>query len=56
MSGSSPNTALRMPSCPICGKNFIPAPEHIYKIREKGTYKLVCSWGCVRKHEKREKK
>ena len=28
--------------CPVCGKRFIPAPQHIYK--DKG--KIYCSWTC----------
>ena len=28
--------------CPICGKNFIPAPMHIYNDGKK----VVCSWTC----------
>lgn len=39
-------------SCPVCGKNFIPAPEHVYRIRKNKNYVLVCSWRCVRSHEK----
>jgi C4-type Zn-finger protein len=37
--------------CPVCGKVFIPAPEHIYKIG-KFKDKLVCSYGCRCKWEK----
>lgn len=29
--------------CPVCGKNFVPAPFHVYK-NKKG--KLVCSYHC----------
>lgn len=48
------DVVLRETKCPICGKVFIPAPQHIYK-GEKG--RLVCSWGCVCKYEReREKK
>ena len=28
--------------CPKCGKNFFPAPQHVFK-DEKGFY---CSWTC----------
>lgn len=31
--------------CPICGKNFIPAPYHAWKTHEH-TPKLVCSRPC----------
>lgn len=39
--------------CPICGKTFVPAPQHIYKFTDKGRIKSVCSWGCMRAHEKK---
>ena len=43
--------------CPVCGKTFIPAPLHAYKVSMKhrcgGIYdKLVCSWHCLRAYEK----
>ena len=34
--------------CPICGKKFVPAPMHVYKVKGR----LVCTWGCVCKYEK----
>lgn len=34
--------------CPICGKNYIPAPFHNYKIHGK----KVCSWHCQLKGER----
>ena len=30
--------------CPICGRNYCPAPLHSYKL-ENG--RLVCSWSCL---------
>ena len=36
--------------CPICGKNFIPAPLHVY--RDRRNSKRVCSWTCVCKSER----
>lgn len=39
--------------CPVCGKMFKPAPEHIYCI-EHNKKKLVCSYTCTRKWEKGE--
>ena len=46
--------------CPICGKKFIPAPEHYWKIG-KGKYDVsetriinVCSYSCMRKWEKEQ--
>ena len=46
--------------CPICGKNFIPAPYHSWKVgtcdihndRPEWRLKLVCSYSCMRKWEK----
>lgn len=35
-------------TCPICGKRFIPAAQHLYRANNE----LVCSWGCQRKVEK----
>lgn len=37
--------------CPVCGKMFKPAPEHIYHIR-KNKRDLCCSWTCQRNWEK----
>ena len=34
--------------CPVCGKTFIPAPLHKYKIHHN---KRVCSYKCLRKWE-----
>lgn len=51
------NNHCRPIECPICGKKFIPAPEHYWKI---GNYKLntrtddVCSYSCMRKWEKEQ--
>ena len=47
-----------LPKCPICGKEFLPAHEHAYKIRVKKSdghiiHKKVCSYECMRKYEKR---
>lgn len=45
-----PELSLR--ACPICKKNFIPAPEHAWKIG--GEHRaLVCSYTCMRVWEKR---
>lgn len=30
--------------CPICGKMYIPAPEHVY--RNYNGKKMVCSYAC----------
>ena len=37
--------------CPVCGKMYKPAPEHVYKIG-KNKKRLVCSYNCMRKWEK----
>ena len=36
-------------SCPVCKKNFIPAPFHYYKVKER----RVCSWHCMLEGERR---
>ena len=39
--------------CPVCGKTYLPAYKHIYKIYiGNGMYRPCCSWSCQRKHEK----
>lgn len=55
----------REKKCPICGKIFIPAPQHAWKIGERvknkpdiefkeppEDVKKVCSYSCMRKWEK----
>ena len=39
-------------TCPVCGKNFIPAVRHIYK--SKG--RMVCTYSCMLKSEGKEEK
>lgn len=44
-------------NCPICGKKFIPAPEHAWGIGNWGgdtRDELVCSYTCMRKWEKEQ--
>lgn len=46
------SSSFGMQRCPICGKEFIPAPYHAYKIDKKlpngnVTKVLVCSWSCL---------
>ena len=36
--------------CPVCGKNFVPAGQHMYK--DARTNSLVCSWTCMLKSER----
>lgn len=40
--------------CPVCKKKFIPAFEHIYKIKIKSEnkFKKVCSYKCQNLYEK----
>ena len=39
--------------CPICGKEFHPAPQHNWKIGAESSNKLVCSYTCMREWEKK---
>jgi hypothetical protein len=43
---------MEVVKCPVCGKSFIPAPEHIYKAWIKGKAKPLCGWNCLRKLER----
>ena len=43
---------MELVRCPMCGKSFIPAPEHIYKAPIKGRVKYLCGWNCLRKLER----
>ena len=36
---------LRTAICPVCQKEFFPAPMHVYK-DERNRSKLVCSYPC----------
>lgn len=38
-------------TCPVCGKNFIPAGLHRYRLAGKPNVP-VCSWSCQVKSEK----
>lgn len=33
--------------CPICGRTFIPAPMHIFRIDGK----TFCRWTCYKKYQ-----
>lgn len=39
--------------CPICGKIFVPAPMHVYKIK---TNTLVCTWSCLCRYEREKER
>ena len=32
--------------CSLCGKEFIPAPEHAYRDRTGKNWRIFCSWHC----------
>lgn len=42
--------------CPVCGKTFIAAPYHVYAVSTKKGKALACSWSCVLKNERKQKK
>lgn len=42
-------------TCPICGKNFIPAPMHLYR-EQKNDGKLFCSYTCWMKFLNKKQK
>ena len=42
-------------TCPVCGKKFKPAEEHIYHIGKRHN-KLVCTYTCMRKWQRGEVK
>lgn len=37
--------------CPVCGKNFIPAGQHVYRLYEDRSI-LVCSYHCALQSER----
>lgn len=45
-------------TCPVCGKVYVPAPEHVYHMPARKT--RVCSYHCMmeaeRRHEAGKKK
>lgn len=44
-----------MKRCPICGKEYLPAAQHGWAIKEGTKKELVCSYTCQRKYEKNPK-
>lgn len=36
--------------CPVCGKRFVPAVEHIYRTGDKS--RLVCTYTCALRSER----
>ena len=41
-------------TCPVCGKDFIPAAQHVY--RDKHRKYLVCSYSCMLESQRRKGK
>lgn len=56
MNNNVTNIHITERKCPICGKNFIAAPYHQWKIGYYKRPKLVCSYSCMRKWEKEKLK
>ncbi len=49
------NTPWDSIKCPICGKMFVPAPQHYWKIQTGYyEYKKVCTYSCMRVWERKE--
>lgn len=40
--------------CPVCGKEFQPAPFHALRIGTEWRGKPVCSYSCMRKWEREQ--
>ena len=38
--------------CPKCGRNFIPAPMHVFKTKTK----VYCSWTCYNHRDDKKKR
>lgn len=49
-------TLWDMVTCPVCGEDFLPAPQHGWKIGEGKKAELVCTYSCQRKWEKASEK
>lgn len=51
------NLMIQEVKCPVCGKVFIPSPEHVYKVYLKGynAYKKVCSYHCMMDYRRKKK-
>ena len=52
------NDPIALRVCPVCGKEFIPAPQHVYKVTKWSP--PVCSYHCMmdgrRKRDARRQK
>lgn len=45
------NPPIIVKRCPVCDKEFIPAPYHTYKIGRSKRPRYVCSYSCLRKYQ-----
>lgn len=43
---------MKTRKCFVCGKEFILAPENIFKVLIEGKVKHLCGWNCLRKLER----
>lgn len=47
------NICIEEEDCPVCKRNFVPAPDHQWTIKTKtNPRKKVCSYTCMRVWEK----
>ena len=44
-----------MRTCIVCGKSFLPAPFHAYKVSEESR-ELMCTYSCMLKYFKNHKR
>ena len=42
---------IRELKCPVCGRGFVPAPQHSYREKSDSRGRFVCSYKCVLKSE-----
>ena len=47
------NLVFREEKCPICGKKFIAAPQHVFKYSET---RHICSYPCMQEYRRRQEK
>lgn len=40
---------LPVKTCPVCGRDFVPAPQHVFRTPNRTAY--VCGYRCARKAE-----
>ena len=49
------NEFLLAKKCPVCGKEFYPAPMHAYKMKRYGRHVPICTYKCFIAVEKKKK-